>query len=707
MISDKYFYDSQYWKTFDQGNSLEWVLTNGLGGYAGGSLICAKNRTHQGYLVASLHPPVQRYVVFEQITEWLSIGKREIDLETSRHRVDGKTLRSEGQKYLKSVCYDGTICFEYEIAYENQQRFSYKKTLGLVRNDNTVAIDYCFDNQTVEETTIIFTPQFNFREHNELTDKNVLNFETILTGDTLSLVPTKSDNIRIDFSISEGSYYELRDKYDIDYELITEKELETEGLCTGFTPYEISVSVKPGEKKNVSIICSVTSSASLRSRELLEAATDKFVSSKTAEKLINQIKGYYSEIDKKAGYTDAFARRLVLDADHFLVYRQSTNMKTILAGLPWFTDWGRDTMIAFTGLTLCTRRYEEAAEILKTFAMYIHNGMVPNMFPDDGTEPIYNTVDASLWYFYAAYKYLEYIRKDSKLGQQAINAGEEFVRTEIYPALIQIMAAYEKGTDFSIYMLDNGLLHAGSNLDQITWMDVRVGDMVVTPRHGCPVEINALWYNALRIAQRMSEEYATMYPQDTSYSENGRHYRDLADRVHNIFSSAFWNEDNMCLYDVIDGTIKDSSIRPNQIYAVSLPFSLLDEDKEKKVVETVWKKLYVGCGLRSLSKDNKDYHGQYRGALAKRDLAYHQGTAWGFLLGAFITAYKKTNCDEKDINKRLIDMLKPVMLHQSEANCIGGICEIFEGDEPHTGRGCYTQAWSTGEVLRAYVEDVM
>ena len=363
-------------------------------------------------------------------------------------------------------------------------------------------------------------------------------------------------------------------------------------------------------------------------------------------------------------------------------------MMTVLAGLPWFTDWGRDTMIAFTGLTLCTKRFKEAEEILLTFARYIRHGIVPNMFPDDNMPPLYNTVDASLWYFYAVYQYLHY--------NPAAEA-EAFVKEQIFPHLKEIISAYEKGTDFSIYMEDDGLIHAGSGLDQITWMDVRVGDWVATPRHGKPVEINALWYNALRIMESLCEKF----------DEDASAYRTRAEQVKESFNAKFWDSANQCLFDVVDGDEPDDHIRPNQVYAVSLPFSLLPEEQEKAVVALVEKELFVGCGLRSLAPDHPDYHGIYCGALAKRDAAYHQGTAWGFLLGGFFSAYMKVNHHSSSAAENAVRMLEPVRKHLTDSGCIGSISEIFVGDTPHNPRGGYAQAWSVGEVLRCYCEDIL
>ena len=400
---------------------------------------------------------------------------------------------------------------------------------------------------------------------------------------------------------------------------------------------------------------------------------------------MNEYKKRAEALVENANLNDDFANNLVKAGDHFIVNRESTGLKTVLAGLPWFTDWGRDTMIAFEGLTLVTKRFDEAREILESFARYIKNGLVPNVFPDENTEPGYNTVDASLWYFQAVYKYLKYTGDESDY---------KFVKEKLYPKLKEIYKAYSTKTDFSIGMDSDGLIFAGGGLDQVTWMDVRVGDFVVTPRHGKPVEINALWYNALKIMEELCEKF----------EDDSLEYRELSCRVKESFNNKFWNEEKNCLYDVVDKN--DDKIRPNQIWAVSLPFAVLDREKEKKIVGAVYKHLYATYGLRSLSFMDKDYKKKYIGKLIDRDCAYHMGTTWAFLIGGFITAYCKVNDYSKEAIEKANHMCK-VFEDTMKDGCINGIAEIFDGDFASTGRGCYSQAWSVGEVLRAYSQDVL
>ena len=453
-------------------------------------------------------------------------------------------------------------------------------------------------------------------------------------------------------------------------ELQTEINTGMSCIENNFTPYQISVKVLPFEHKKISVIASIEDSYE----------RDAFL-------IIENSKKRLKSLETQAGLPDSFANSLVLAADQFIVDRSSTGYKTVLAGLPWFTDWGRDTMIALQGLTLVTKRFEDAKGILKTFAKYVKKGLVPNMFPDEGLDPLYNTVDASLWYFYSVDQYLNYTGTADDYA---------FIQNEIYPKLKEIIDYYQKGTDISIHMEQDGLIHAGGGLDQVTWMDLRVGEWVVTPRHGKPVEINALWYNALKVMEKLSAHFG----------ENTNTYAELAKKVSTSFLREFWNTEKNCLYDVVSDDEKDGKIRPNQIYAVSLPYTMLPDEMAFSVVQTVYSHLYATYGLRSLSPEDPEYKGLYFGKLHDRDGAYHQGTAWAFPLGAFITAYVKVHHRSPESILFAKKLLEPMEDHLLDG-CIGSIAEIFDGNEPHISRGCYAQAWSVGEILRCYVEDLL
>ncbi len=647
------------------GVQKEWVLTNGIGGYAGSSVTGAHARKHHGYLIASLHPPVERFVILSKINECLIRSSEKIDFTVEQYLAgDGSTAYREGIEYLNSFTYDGLVHFTTKAP-----EFTMTKTLAFEHGKNTIAVSYDIQNDG-EAATLVLTPLFNYRVHHDASTVDTLKFDTTYEQPEIRLVPQQNKDVTIRLFTDDGTVVPCEEKYTTGMQLQKELDVESDALDDNYTPYQIEFPLDAGCRKKISIVCTI------------EDAYEKDAFATAAAEMAR-----FNALEKKAGYHDELAETLTIAADHFLAYRQSTGLMTVLAGLPWFTDWGRDTMIALTGLTLSTGRYQDARDILTTFARYVHHGMVPNMFPDEGSAPLYNTADASMWYFYAVGKYLDYTGTPEDYA---------FVQETIYPKLKEIIAAYEHGTDFSIYMEEDGLIHAGSGLDQVTWMDVRVGDWVATPRHGKPVEINALWYHALCLM----EEWATRF------GEDGSHYAALAAHAKESFAKEFWNEKDGCLYDVVDGLEGDATLRPNQIYAVSLPHRMLDADKEKKIVDKVYEKLYAKTGLRSLSPDDKEYHPTYEGCLDKRDHAYHQGTSWGFLLGGFLTAYVHVYGTSKEVITQ-VDAMLDATREQFYHGCIGSIAEIFDGDEPHTSRGCYAQAWSVGEILRAYTEDIL
>ena len=424
--------------------------------------------------------------------------------------------------------------------------------------------------------------------------------------------------------------------------------------------FYIETAVLPGEKKTLDFICS----------------TKKI--EKRAEEIITETKQYRKSLEEKAGFSMPMAKVLSKSANQFISERESTNGKTILAGYPFFEDWGRDTMIALPGVCISAKQYEAAKEILWTFALNERNGLMPNLFPEGGNEPLYNTVDAALLFINCVYLYYE-ATKDV-----------EFVQ-KVFPVMERIIQFYEKGTEFGIYMDKDGLIHAGEGLAQVTWMDVRIGEILPTPRHGKPVEINAYWYNALCIMELFASRFGKEYTR----------YKVLSAKVKESFEKTFWMEDKKCLKDVISGTKADTQIRCNQIWAVSMPFTMLSKEKEKQIVETVYETLYTPYGLRTLEETDEEFHPFYGGEMKKRDLAYHQGTVWTFPLGAYYLAYLKVNDYSKEAKDTVKDQLE-VLESAMREGCIGQLPEIYDGQNPTSSKGCFAQAWSVGEILRVY-----
>ncbi len=377
------------------------------------------------------------------------------------------------------------------------------------------------------------------------------------------------------------------------------------------------------------------------------------------------------------------ATALAAAADAYIVARG--NQKTVIAGYHWFSDWGRDTMSALPGLTLVTGRFETARSILSEFARHVDRGMLPNRFPDAGETPEYNTVDATLWFFEAVRSLLDYTND------------YEFVRANLYHVLADIIAWHVRGTRYQIHVDADGLLFAGEAGVQLTWMDAKVGDWVVTPRTGKPVEIQALWYNALCVMKGLAEKFGDALKRDE--------YAEMAERARRNFNELFWNEEAGCLYDVVNGDSRDASVRPNQIFAASLNHSMLSRETALSVVKTVERDLLTPYGLRSLAPNDPQYRGRYRGDSLSRDGAYHQGTVWAWLMGPFITAYVRAHDADETARERARGWLANFHTHLSEAG-LGHVSEIFDGDAPHHPNGCVAQAWSVAELLRAAAEDV-
>ncbi|MGL5870549.1 amylo-alpha-1,6-glucosidase [Clostridium chrysemydis] len=648
--------------TYERGIEKEWMLSNGRSAFSGSTIIGANSRKYHSILIASLKSPDERYMILPKVSEKLLIGEKEYPLTTTKY--EDKVIK--GYENLESFNYNGIPTYTYLV-----NGIKIIKEVFLEREKNTAIIKYKIESKKTSGD-LILTPFMSFRDPGEVSLEENLKFkrEIIDYGFKLNPELKKDLNIRLfldkECTVSEEKGELLTDKvyYDVD------KTTGDKYLEKYYIPGEFKISIKPYSLKEIHFVCT-----------LEEEEIDPINIIKKETKRIENLRNTFEE-DR------ILAKALPIGGDHFIVHRDSTDSKTILAGYPWFLDWGRDTMIAVVGLTMSTGRLDDAKDILKTFSRYEKNGLIPNMFPDFGKEPLYNTVDASLWYIHAIYTYLLYKNDIKEL---------DFIYKELYPTMKKIIKAYKEGTDFSIKIEEDSLISAGSGLDQVTWMDVRVNGIVVTPRHGKPVEINALWYNALKIMELLAIKF-----KDPDFKE----YKDLGEKVKESFNREFWSEEDKYLYDALSDTLKDNSIRPNAVYAVSLPFTMLDKEKEKMILDKIYEELYTPFGLRSLDKNNKDYKPYYEGELFKRDMAYHQGTAWSFPLGAYLTGVCKANDYSKDSLEFVDECLKDMEEHIKD-DCLYGIAEIFDGEFPNKARGCYNQAWGVGEILRVYYEDIL
>ena len=645
--------------------SREWLITNGIGSYGAGTISGLLTRRYHGLLIASLKPPTQRTLMLTKLNETVAYNNLDYDLYSDRFE-DG-TIFPHGYKYIEQFFLDGTTpVWQYRLGDAILE-----KRIWMQQKENTTYIRYTFKDGS-QSLKLSLNALVNYRDHHGDThadnwqmqidpvdrgikvqaDRNAIAFYLLAVSNSGNAINWTHNHVWYrNFLLAIEKYRGLT---------CCEDHLLAGGC---------SVTLNPGE--SITVVASTKANPNLD----IESAWQQHHTYE--QELLTQARSTLfknTELQSRPEWIE----QLTLAANQFIVDRSTAEEgKTIIAGYPWFTDWGRDTMISLPGLTLTIGRAEVARSILRTFAQYVDRGMLPNVFPDGGETPEYNTVDATLWYFEAIYSYYLHT-KDKGLIE------------ELFPILSTIITNYRQGTRYNIHQDSDGLIYAGETGVQLTWMDAKVDDWVVTPRIGKPVEINALWYNALIIMERLAQIVGQ--PQE---------YTELAASVRQGFQR-FWSDRLGYCYDVLDtDNGNDPSLRPNQIFAVSLPAidapPLLNRQQQQSVVDRVAKELLTPYGLRSLSPQDSAYQGIYGGDRRERDGQYHQGTTWGWLIGHFIQAHLKVYRQPQTA----IAYLNPMAEHLS-TGCIGNISEIFDGDSPFTPRGCFAQAWSVAEVLRSW-----
>jgi len=632
----------------------EFMVANGQGGFASMSLNGGPSRKYHALLVASLKPPLDRYVVLHNIEETLN----GVPLAAYRQQTDGAELLADGFKYLVSFQQSPFPTFTYAVGGNLLE-----KQVVPVHGRNAVVIRYRIAVAAAGRVALELAVLLNNRDfHHTGSLRSADAIRTLGCADGLAEYDLGTHLPHGRLTFSGGVYSEVnRLRRDLSYH-IDEAHRGENGRDTALHAGNLALTLAEGDSYHL-----------LFSLEPIDASPEALIACERQR---------LEALQQACGSDDPFVRDLALAADSFVVRRQSTDGMTVLAGYPWFGDWGRDTMIALPGLTLATGRFAAARSILSTFARYCSEGMLPNKFPDYDGEPLmYNTIDASLWYFHAIHKYLQY------------SGDYDFVKAELWPSMQAIIRYHIAGTRYGIKVDGHdGLLCGGDETTQLTWMDVKFESRAITPRYGKAVEINALWYNALKLMQQLAPRFG----------ENADEYERQAGRVRDSFEPTFWNAGSGCLYDCVTPEGKLGDIRPNQIVAVSLPWPLLPVEKQKAVVDLVAQKLYTPHGLRSLAADDPRFIGVYLGGLRERDYSYHQGTVWSWPLGHFLTAHKKVYRDSAKLNA----YLDGIRSHFYQEGCINNISEIFDGLEPNQARGCYAQAWSVGEILRVLTEDM-
>ena len=661
-----------------------YLMTNGLGGFSSLTMTGAAARNDHAFLMACVQAPNHRYNLVHRLKEELIFpekdGGAEADAE-KRAEADagaGQEIRrvlstqefAEGEpetgcRYLSFFSWEDTPVWRFLA-----DGVEIVKEAGLEHGSNRAALRYEITNRSRREAVLQVTPFYQFVPKG----KDM--------GETQRIVSTPSGRVHAENAASGCPDLYLRTNGELEsIPRVQERLYYSYDACDGRrktgraeTDHRVTIQVPAGESRTLEIVFE----------------TER--SERSAGWIITGMKERRKALRQQAHFRSETAGALAAAADQFVSRRDSTKGETILAGYPFFEDWGRDTMIALPGICLSTGRYETAKSILRTFAVNERDGLMPNLFPEGGNEPMYNTADAALLFINCVYLYFRKTRDAA------------FVE-EMYPVMERIVKGYMQGTRFGIHMDTDGLIAAGQGLDQVTWMDVRVGEILPTPRHGKPVEINAYWYNALRIMEALGRK--------AKADGCGPDYGALAEQVKRSFTEKFWDQERGCLKDVLpamdaqkasvetDRVHAQNQIRCNQIWAVSLPFTMLDRKKERQIVETVFEKLYTPYGLRTLEAGDREFHPFYGGPMEERDMAYHQGTVWVFPLGAYYLAYLKVHDyseEAKQTVKEQLETLEPAL----REGCIGQLPEIYDGENPVSSKGCFAQAWSVGEILRVY-----
>lgn len=652
----------------------DWIITNGIGGFCSQSVLGCNTRRYHGLLVAPLTPPARRFLILSKLDE--SIETNGIKYNLFTNIANGEI--SEGYKYLVDYKKEYIPIFTYKV-----EGIIIKKFICMDYGKNTVVVYYQIKNHDAE-SKLTLAPVVNFRDFHSINKDHQFFVEQSHSGNKVRAVVDKNSATPIYMNCSKGRYFRHIDDTFRNMYYLREEERGFEAEENHYVPGVYCINLEPNEEKEITFVCS------------LEENIEEIDGIKIINKELLRMTGiiYDTGIIQNSKMNDQkldLLKALILATDNFIVNRPSFGLHTVIAGYPWFLDWGRDSLISFEGLLLLTKRYDLAKEVLLTNIRDIKYGLVPNGYSGYDNRPLYNSADSSLLLIEQVYKYLKYTNDN------------EFIKERIYPSLVKIIEAYSEKIDVdgdNIYLdKEDNLLSAGTENTQITWMDVKIDNHAITPRSGKTVELNALWYNALKIMARLAEKYED--------KQLCRKYLEMAEKTKKSFDEKFYNEEKNCLFDVLG----DSKVRPNQLFALSLSHPIVDNAEiAEQVLNTVENKLLNRYGLKTLSADEEGYVDVYEGSVYKRDSSYHQGITWPWLLGLYYDALKNTVLIEKNRARkqeleekiiRLVDTTKETFKTEMfERSSIGTISEIYDSTEPYEERGTFAQAWSVAEVFR-------
>ena len=655
----------------------EWLITNGIGGFASQSVLGINTRKYHGLLIAPLMPPARRYVILAKIDESIEIdGKEEI-----LYSNICKNYISEGYKRLESF----EKVYNPVFNYQTEEGIKIEKQISMVYGKNIVCIYYKVEN-TDKDITMKIAPVMNYRDFHCMNTNHEYQINQKISENKARITVDGNKILPIYLYSKEGKYIEHQNDT---FKNMFYVEEEKRGFYPEedlFVPGRYEIDIKANSTKEFTIVCGL--------EENIEEIDGKVVIQKEKER-IDKIVNASKLVDKKQSKSDQEKMRdLVIASDNFVTYRQKFSLHTIIAGFPWFLDWGRDTLISFEGLLLKTKRFEIAKEVLLMMTKDIKYGLVPNGYSGYDSRPLYNSVDSSLLLIEAVSKYLEY------------TDDYDFVKNNLYMILKNIIESFQKGInvdDSNIFMDKDGLISAGTPETQLTWMDAKVGNFAVTPRNGKAVELNSLWYNALKVVANLAEKF-----DDKKVQEE---YEKLAKKVRTNFNKKFYNEKNKCLDDVIGS----EEIRPNQLYALATtyPVMILTNEKAKEMLRTVTKELYTKYGLATLSKKDQKYIAVYEGDGFRRDMSYHQGITWPWLAGLYVESFKtiikneKNKTEKKKLEEeyeKIISNYKKSFTQAMKEGALGTISELYDSKPPYLPKGAFAQAWSVSEVIKIMLE---
>jgi len=664
---------------FDDAIQKEWIVTNGLGGYASSTVLGINTRKYHGLLVASLHPPRDRRVFLAKLDE-------EVGLENNVYPLGANEFQNvvfpQGYGFLREFSISPFPKYTYAV-----QGVEIRKTVFMPYEKNGVIVIYNVANRSRFDVRLQAFPLVSWRHFHSVTDRWKIPVEfSEEHADNGFKMRFKLPQSALLAAVVGGGYF-AKGKW-VDRVYFREEAHRGEScLDDCYQPGYFEVEVEAGGNGDFAIIAVADENEDVAEKVLASMPATMYDVQALFEKETKRHENflarfYYLHVGVSASDWSSW---LVLATDAFIVRGMGDEQRAVIAGYHWFEPWGRDTFVSLSGLLLVTGRFEDARKLFLTFKKYCSQGLIPNFLPDQAGPPAYNTVDASLWYVNAVLQYLKY------------TGDFKFVQEQLWDTLKAIVENHIKGTMFEIRLDVDGLLAHDS---QLTWMDAAVDGKAVTPRAGKAVEVQALWYNALRTAELLAGRFKE--------SSDAERYGQIAERAQKSFNEKFWDAEKSCLFDVVGEAGVDSSLRPNQVFAVALDFVMLDDVKSEKVVDVVQRELLTPYGLRTLARNDSRYAGFYSGDRGSRDGAYHNGTVWPWLLGPFTTAFLKTKgYSEFRRDYALRVFLAPLFTKQVGQVGLGALNEIFDGEPPHTPRGCITQAWSVAEPLRAYVEDLM